>query len=162
MLEDADPRKVVIDHCYKWHRLSPKKRSAEKFSESLTRIYLDITERASTSSLDQAWFNGPTLTSDQAWLIAEETWSFAMRFIGPGDAAAILSLHIPRLDDFEDMTDDDRVLYLSDLALAMSWIEVGTLYHSAMLLQVLFTGICVATDALLASSPELFYTEVTR
>lgn len=162
MFEDTDPRKVVIDHCYKWHRLSPKKRSTEKFSEALTRIYLDITERASTPSLDQAWFNDPTLTSDQAWFIAEETWSFAMRFIDPETAAGILSLHIPVLEGFEDMTDDDRVLYLSDLALAMSWIEVYTLHHSAMLLKVLFAGIRIATDALLASSPVLFRTEVTR
>ena len=135
------PRKVVINHCRKRHKRSRRpRRSPEKFYEALERIQ------------EKAAENNGVLTSEQAWFIAEETWSFAMRFIDPRMATAFACQHISKPENFENMSDDERMNYLSAFAPIAGQLKDD----SFLCAYVLSMGIRIATDALLASSPEIF------
>lgn len=131
------PRKVVINHCHKRYKLSQSKRSPEGFYKALMRIRNNAAE------------NNGVLTSEQAWFIAEETWSFVTRFIEPIVAPAFAGLDMPGL--FEEMPDAERVR-----TLAAGAFVVGESAHPVTYARVLSMGIRIATDALLASSPEIF------
>lgn len=134
------PRKVVIDHCRKRYTLSMVKRSPEGFCEVLWRIH------------ERAVENNGILTSEQAWLIAEETWSFATKRIDPKMAAAFSCLSMP--PEFEDMSDVERVEELLGSVSALDMF--GRSFHSRLCAHILSMGIRIATDASLASSPEIF------
>lgn len=131
------PRRVVIEHCRKRYKPSQSKRSAEGFYKTLMRISGKATE------------NNGILTSEQAWIVAEETWSFVTRFIEPIVAPAFANLDIPGW--FEEMPDDMRVGTLAAGALVVG-DSAGPITYA----RVLSMGIRIATDALLASSPEIF------
>lgn len=133
----TDPRKVVINHCRKLSKLYQSKRSPEGFYKVLIRISGKATE------------NSGVLTSEQAWIVAEETWFFVTRFIEPIVAPAFAGLDMPGL--FEEMPDDERVR-----TLAAGAFVVGESAHPVTYARVLSMGIRIATDALLASSPEIF------
>lgn len=137
MFDITGPRKVVIDHCRKLHKLSQIKRSPEGFYKALALIHKKSAE------------NKGILTSEQAWIVAEETWSFVTRFIDPIMAPAFAVLDMP--DWFEEMPDDERVM-----TLAAGAFIVGRGSSSVSNALILSLGIRVATDALLASSPEIF------
>lgn len=131
------PRKVVINHCHKRYKRSRSRRSPEKFYEALERIR------------EKAAENNGILTSEQAWIVAEETWFFVTRFIEPIVAPAFAGLDTPGW--FEEMPDDERVR-----TLAASAFVVGESAHPVTYARVLSMGVRIATDALLASSPEIF------
>lgn len=131
------PRKVVIDHCRKRYKLSQSKRSPEEFYKALMRIRNKAAE------------NNGILTSEQAWIVAEETWFFVTRFIEPIVAPAFAGLDTPGW--FEEMPDDMRVG-----TLAVGALVVGDSASPITYARVLSMGIRIATDALLASSPEIF------
>lgn len=131
------PRKVVIDHCHKRYELSRSKRSPEGFYKTLMRIS------------GKATANNGILTSEQAWFIAEETWSFVTRFIEPIVAPAFAGLDTPGW--FEEMPDDMRVG-----TLAVGALVVGDSANPITYARILSMGIRIATDALLTSSPEIF------
>lgn len=131
------PRRVVIEHCHKLSKTYQSKRSPEEFYKALMRIR------------DKATENDGILTSEQAWFIAEETWSFVTRFIEPIVAPAFAALDMPVL--FEEMPDDERVGILAAGALV-----VGDSANPITYARVLSMGIRIATDALLTSSPEIF------
>ena len=140
MSDITGPRKVVIDHCRKRYMLSLVKRSPEEFCEVLGRIH------------EGAVKNNGILTSEQAWIIAEETWSFITKRIDPKMATAFSCLSVP--PEFEDMSDAERVERLCG---SVSTLDMfGRSFHSRLYAHILSMGIRIATDALLASSPEIF------
>ena len=130
-------RKVVIDHCRRLHKASQGKKSPEEFHKALMRISSKAAE------------NDGILTSEQAWIVAEETWSFVTRFIEPIVAPAFAGLDVPGW--FEEMPDDERVA-----TLAAGVLVVGDSANPVTYARILSMGIRIATDALLASSPEIF------
>lgn len=131
------PRKVVIDHCRKLSKSYQSKRSPEGFYKVLIRISGKATE------------NSGVLTPEKAWIVAEETWFFVTRFIEPIVAPAFAGLDTPGW--FEEMPDDMRVGTLAAGALV-----VGDSASPITYARILSMGIRIATDALLASSPEIF------
>lgn len=131
-------RKVVIDYCRKSYDESQGKTTPVEFGLALTSIYRDIAS------------NEGILSPDQARFIAKCSWSLAMEFVDPSVAVAFSCLAMP--DGFEDMSDEGRVIALADRVLRLyageSFVHVQA--------ETLSMGIRTATDALLASSPEMF------
>lgn len=131
-------RKVVIDYCRKSYDESRTKTTPVEFGLALTSIYRDTT------------FNEGFLSPDQARFIAKGSWSLAMEFVDPSVAVAFSCLAMP--DGFEDMSDDDRVVALADRVLRLCAGESSV----RMQAETLSMGIRIATDALMASAPEMF------
>lgn len=149
MLEVTDPRRVVINRCRKRYKLSRSKRSLGKLLSALERIQ----EKASR--------NNDALASDQAWFIAEETWSLVMRTIGPIDPKmeTVFSC-APVPPEFEDKSDVERMADLLTHVLIAE--EFGNSAPGILYVRILSLAIRITTDALLVSSPELFCTEVEQ
>ena len=136
------PRRVVIEHCRKQER-SRNKMTAYGFARQLGYICKDLAD------------NDGTLSPDQAWFIAEGIWALVTRDIDPEMAPAFSCLALPAL--FDDMSDYVRV---QALAFRIARLRAIGLYENespdAMCANTLSMGIRIATDALLASSPEIF------
>ena len=161
LFEATDPRRVVVSRCRKRYKRAKSKRTPKRFWNDLMHIYQDITESASIDSSEQAWFNVPTLSSEQAWSIAEGTWSLSIRLMSPNMATVFSHLPVTYPENFENMSDDDRVLNLAALVFWTTQLELDAM-PLEICARIPGMGIRIATDALLASSPELFYKEVEQ
>lgn len=131
-------RKVVIDYCRKSYDESRTKTTPIEFGLALTSIYRDTA------------FNEGILSPNQARFIAKGSWSLAMEFVDPSVAIAFSCLAMP--DGFEDMPDDDRVFALAEQVLAFDANKSSSRQRA----EILSMSIRIATDALLASAPEMF------
>lgn len=131
-------RKVVIDYCRKSYDESQVKTTPIEFGLALTSIYRD------TAS------NEGFLSPEQARFIAKGSWSLAMELVDPSVAIAFscLAMH----DGFEDMSDQDRVVALADRVLRLCAGKSSVRLQA----ETLSMGVRIATDALLASAPEMF------
>ena len=134
-------RKAVIDYCRKSYDESRTKTTPVEFGLALTSIYRN------TAS------NEGILSPDQARFIAKGSWSLAMEFVDPSVAIAFSCLAMP--DGFEDMSDEGRVVALADRVLQLCAGESFV----RMQAETLSMGIRIATDALMASAPEMFQEE---
>lgn len=138
MTDIAIARKVVIDYCRKSYDESRVKTTPIEFGLALTSIYRDTA------------YNEGFLSPEQARFIARGSWSLAMEFVDPSVAIAFSCLAMP--DGFEDMPDGDRVVALADRVLRLC-AEKSSVRLQA---ETLSMGIRIATDALMASAPEMF------
>lgn len=136
------PRKVVIDHC----------RKQERSRNKMTLVGFALQLNSICSAVDD---NGGILTPDQAWFIAEGTWTLIAKVVGLDMATAFSCT--PMHDEFDDLSDIDRV---SLLMLSIAYLLLAEEYEGEVLVllcaRTLSVGIRIATDALLASSPEIF------
>lgn len=138
MSDISTARKVVIDYCRKSYDKSRVKTTPIEFGLALISIYRD------TAS------NEGFLSPDQARFIAKGSWYLAMEFVDPSVAIAFSCLAMP--DGFEDIPDDDRVVALADRVLRLCAGESSVRLQA----ETLSMGIRIATDALMASAPEMF------
>lgn len=138
MTDITASRKVVIDYCRKSYDESLAKTTPVEFGLALTSIYRD------TAS------NEGSLSPEQARFIAKGSWSLAMELVDPSVAIAFSCLAMP--DGFEDMSDQDRVVALADRVLRLCAGKSSVRLQA----ETLSMGVRIATDALLASAPEMF------
>lgn len=138
MFEITGPRKVVIDYCRKSYKESHIRTTPTEFGSALVSIYRDIA------------YNDGILSSVQAQFIAKWSWFLVMDFVDPSVAVAFSCLAMPT--GFDDLSDEDRVVALADRVLRLCAGESSV----RMRAEILSMGIRIATDALLASAPEMF------
>lgn len=142
MFDITGPRKVVIDHCRR-RGVPRSKMTPGGFAFQLRDIRKAVDD------------NGGILTPDQAWFIAEGSWSLIARIVGPDMAPAFSCLPMP--DALDNLSDHDRVTLLALGMLDLLVTEVNKEEPQAITYaRILSMGIRIATDALLASSPEIF------
>lgn len=130
-------RKVVIDYCRNKYKESPTQTTPALFGLTLTSIYAML-------------IGDNFISSDQARSIASEAWSLIVPLVGDNMADSFSCLAMP--DGFEDMPDDDRVVILADRVMALNANNSSSRQRA----EVLSMSIRIATDALLASAPEMF------
>lgn len=132
------PRKTVIDYCRRTYRELPTEITPAQFGLTLSSIYADL----------HSGFG--IISSNQARRIALESWALITPLVGENMAPAFSCLKLP--DAFEQMLDEDRV---DSLALLVSGFDTND-SSALQRAQVLSLAIRIATDTLLASSPETF------
>lgn len=130
-------RKVVIDYCRNKYKESPTQTTPALFGLTLTSIYATI-------------IGDDFISSDQARSIASEAWSLIVPLVGDNMADPFSCLAMP--DGFKDMPDDDRVFALAEQVLAFDANKSSSRQRA----EILSMSIRIATDALLASAPEMF------
>lgn len=130
-------RKVVIDYCRSKYKESPTQTTPAMFGLSLTSIYATL-------------IGDGFISSDQARSIASEAWSLIVPLVGDNMADSFSCLAMPK--QFEDMSDEDRVVILADRVMSLSADKSSPRQRA----EILSMSIRIATDALLASAPEMF------
>lgn len=130
-------RKVVIDYCRNKYKKSPTQTTPAMFGFTLTSVYATL-------------IGDDFISSDQARSIASEAWSLIVPLVGDNMADSFSCLSMP--DGFEDMPDDDRVFALAEQVLAFDANKSSSRQRA----EILSMSIRIATDALLASAPEMF------
>lgn len=130
-------RKVVIDYCRNKYKESPTQTTPALFGLTLTSIYATL-------------IGDNFISSDQARSIASEAWSLIVPIVGNNMADSFSCLAMP--DGFEYMPDDDRVFALAEQVLAFDANKSSSRQRA----EILSMSIRIATDALLASAPEMF------
>lgn len=130
-------RKVVIDYCRNKYKESPTQTTPAMFGFTLTSVYATLV-------------GDNFISSDQARSIASEAWSLIVPLVGDNMADSFSCLAMP--DGFEDMSDEDRVVALADRVLRLCAGKSSVRLQA----ETLSMGIRIATDALMASAPEMF------
>ena len=123
-------RKVVIDYCRNKYKESLTQTTPAMFGFTLTSVYATL-------------IGDGFIYPDQARDIASEAWSLIVPLVGDNMADSFSCLAMP--DGFEDMPDDDRVFSFD-----------ADKSSSRQRAEILSMSIRIATDALLASAPEMF------
>lgn len=137
MTDITAARKVVIDYCRSKYKESPAQTTPALFGFTLTSVYATL-------------IGDGVISSDQARNIASEAWSLIVPLVGDDMADSFSCLVMP--DGFEDMPDDDRVFALAEQVLAFDANKSSSRQRA----EILSMSIRIATDALLASAPEMF------
>lgn len=137
MTDITTTRKVVIDYCRNKYKESPTQTTPAMFGFTLTSVYATL-------------IGDDFISSDQARSIASEAWSIIVPLVGDNMADSFSCLAMP--DEFEDMPDDDRVFALAEQVLAFDANKSSSRQRA----EILSMSIRIATDALLASAPEMF------
>ena len=137
MTDITTARKVVIDYCRNKYKESPTQTTPALFGLTLTSIYATL-------------IGDNFISSDQARSIASEAWSLIVPLVGDLIADSFSCMEMP--EGFDDMSDEDRVVLLTDRVMSLS-VSKSSPRQCA---DVLSMSIRIATDALLASTPEMF------
>lgn len=130
-------RKVVIDYCRNKYKESPTQTTPALFGLTLTSVYATL-------------IGDGFISSDQARSIASEAWSLIVPLVGDLIADSFSCMEMP--EGFDDMSDEDRVVLLTDRVMSLS-VSKSSPRQCA---DVLSMSVRIATDALLASAPEMF------
>lgn len=137
MIDITAARKVVIDYCRNKYKESPTQTTPALFGLTLTSIYATLIEDG-------------FISPDQARSIASEAWSLIVPLVGDLIADSFSCMEMP--EGFDDMSDEDRVVLLADRVMNLS-VSKSSPRQCA---DVLSMSVRIATDALLASAPEMF------
>lgn len=130
-------RKVVIDYCRSKYKESPTRTTPALFGLTLTSVYATL-------------IGDGVISADQARSIASEAWSLIVPLVGDNMADSFSCLAMP--EGFDDMSDEDRVVILADRVMALDTDKSSPRQRA----EILSMSIRIATDALLASAPEMF------
>lgn len=137
MIDITSARKVVIDYCRSKYKESPTQTTPALFGFTLTSVYATL-------------IGDDIISSDQARDISSEAWSLIVPLIGDNMADSFSCLAMP--EGFDDMPDEDRVVVLADRVMALDVNKSSSRQRA----EILSMSIRIATDALLASAPEMF------
>ena len=137
MTDITTARKVVIDYCRNKYKESPTQTTPALFGLTLTSVYATL-------------IGDGFISPDQARSIASEAWSLIVPLVGDNMADSFSCLAMP--EGFDDMSDEDRVVILADRVMGLSADKSSSRQRA----EILSMSIRIATDALLASSPEMF------
>lgn len=137
MTDTTSARKVVIDYCRNKYKESPTQTTPAMFGFTLTSVYAML-------------IGDGFISPDQARSIASEAWSLIVPLVSDNMADPFSCLAMPY--GFEDMPDDDRVFSLAERVLAFDADKSSSRQRA----EILSMSIRIATDALLASAPEMF------